>query len=312
VIWYLEGFFARGCQRCACSGGDDPSLFGLEIIMSHVSRLMGALVILGLAGTASAQTQDVIFPTLAHAANNLAPFNISDAPGMTHHQVYASSLFAGLYGGAPVSIEAIAFAPGTSTTFNSHVVVRLGYTQVQPPAAPDAPVEGGGGAPNAVGAMHTFYSDTKVQAVMSSSSNFQFDFQGSPFVYDPSQGNLLVEIVVTQRATGISVSRAAGSEQSTRSYVRHAGAVTISPTTALRTQFTVAPGGTPCYADCDGNGTLNVDDFLCFLDEFAQAASLPPSQQISHYANCDGSTTEPILTVDDFLCFGNAYAQGCP
>jgi hypothetical protein len=67
-----------------------------------------------------------------------------------------------------------------------------------------------------------------------------------------------------------------------------------------------------CYADCEGNGLLNVDDFICFINEFAQAQSLPPAQQVDHYANCDGSTVEPVLTVDDFLCFINAFAAGCP
>lgn len=30
------------------------------------------------------------------------------------------------------------------------------------------------------------------------------------------------------------------------------------------------------------------------------------------YANCDGSTTPPILNIDDFTCFINRFAQGCP
>jgi hypothetical protein len=30
------------------------------------------------------------------------------------------------------------------------------------------------------------------------------------------------------------------------------------------------------------------------------------------YANCDGSTTEPVLNVEDFICFINAFAAGCP
>ena len=30
------------------------------------------------------------------------------------------------------------------------------------------------------------------------------------------------------------------------------------------------------------------------------------------YANCDGSTTPPILNVADFSCFLNAFAAGCP
>jgi hypothetical protein len=71
----------------------------------------------------------------------------------------------------------------------------------------------------------------------------------------------------------------------------------------------------PCYANCDGSTTepiLNVEDFICFVNEFASALALPPAQQVTHYANCDGSTTEPVLNVEDFTCFVSAFAQGCP
>jgi subtilisin-like proprotein convertase family protein len=71
----------------------------------------------------------------------------------------------------------------------------------------------------------------------------------------------------------------------------------------------------PCYANCDGSTTapvLNVDDFTCFINAYAQAQSLPAAQQVTAYANCDGSTTQPVLNVDDFTCFINRYAQGCP
>jgi hypothetical protein len=61
-----------------------------------------------------------------------------------------------------------------------------------------------------------------------------------------------------------------------------------------------------CYANCDGSTTqpvLNVNDFLCFQAAFAAGDS---------YANCDNSTTPPVLNVNDFLCFQAAFAQGCP
>jgi uncharacterized membrane protein len=70
-----------------------------------------------------------------------------------------------------------------------------------------------------------------------------------------------------------------------------------------------------CDANCDGSTAapvLNVDDFTCFINEFAAAQSLPPAQQISQYANCDESTTPPVLNVDDFTCFINKFAAGCP
>jgi hypothetical protein len=54
-----------------------------------------------------------------------------------------------------------------------------------------------------------------------------------------------------------------------------------------------------CYADCDGSGTLDLFDFLCFQDEFAHGS----------YADCDGSGS---LDFFDFLCFQSAFAAGCP
>jgi hypothetical protein len=61
-----------------------------------------------------------------------------------------------------------------------------------------------------------------------------------------------------------------------------------------------------CGANCDGSTStplLNVNDFTCFLQRFAQG---------DVYANCDGSSTPPVLNVSDFTCFLQRYAQGCP
>jgi hypothetical protein len=62
----------------------------------------------------------------------------------------------------------------------------------------------------------------------------------------------------------------------------------------------------PCAANCDGSTTppvLNVNDFICFQSRFAAG---------DPYANCDGSTTPPVLNVNDFICFQSQYAAGCP
>jgi hypothetical protein len=70
-----------------------------------------------------------------------------------------------------------------------------------------------------------------------------------------------------------------------------------------------------CYANCDGSTVapvLNIDDFVCFINEFGTGISLPHAQQAEHYANCDGSTVAPVLNVDDFMCFINRFAAGCP
>ena len=61
----------------------------------------------------------------------------------------------------------------------------------------------------------------------------------------------------------------------------------------------------PCYANCDLSTTppiLNVLDFGCFLNKFAAG---DPA------ANCDLSTTPPVLNVLDFSCFLNRFAAGC-
>jgi hypothetical protein len=61
-----------------------------------------------------------------------------------------------------------------------------------------------------------------------------------------------------------------------------------------------------CPANCDGSTSvpvLNIADFTCFLTRFAAGE---PS------ANCDCSTTEPMLNVADFTCFLAKFAQGCP
>jgi hypothetical protein len=62
----------------------------------------------------------------------------------------------------------------------------------------------------------------------------------------------------------------------------------------------------PCYANCDASTTapvLNVQDFTCFLQQYAASNA---------YANCDGSTVAPTLNVQDFTCFLQRYAAGCP
>jgi trimeric autotransporter adhesin len=61
-----------------------------------------------------------------------------------------------------------------------------------------------------------------------------------------------------------------------------------------------------CYPNCDYSTTppvLNVADFQCFLQKFAQGDA---------YANCDQSTQPPVLNIADFACFIGRFAAGCP
>jgi hypothetical protein len=64
--------------------------------------------------------------------------------------------------------------------------------------------------------------------------------------------------------------------------------------------------GASCYANCDSSTTapvLNVEDFTCFINRFASG---------DPRANCDESVIPPILNVEDFTCFINRFAAGCP
>jgi hypothetical protein len=72
--------------------------------------------------------------------------------------------------------------------------------------------------------------------------------------------------------------------------------------------------GAPCYANCDSSTTqpvVNTGDFTCFLQQYSAAVQLPAAQQQAHYANCDGSTTFPMVNTGDFTCFLQKYAAGC-
>lgn len=60
-----------------------------------------------------------------------------------------------------------------------------------------------------------------------------------------------------------------------------------------------------CYANCDGSTSppiLTANDFTCFLTKYNTQ---------DPYANCDGSSAFPVLNANDFLCFMGAYATGC-
>ncbi len=55
----------------------------------------------------------------------------------------------------------------------------------------------------------------------------------------------------------------------------------------------------PCYPDCDSDGVLSIDDFICFQTLFALN---------DPYADCDGDSA---LSIDDFICFQTFFAIGC-
>jgi hypothetical protein len=54
-----------------------------------------------------------------------------------------------------------------------------------------------------------------------------------------------------------------------------------------------------CTADCDVSGTLDIDDFICFMTNYSLG---DPA------ADCDASGS---LTIDDFICFQTSFVLGC-
>lgn len=55
----------------------------------------------------------------------------------------------------------------------------------------------------------------------------------------------------------------------------------------------------PCPADCDGSGTLDIIDLICFQQDFYQGSTS---------ADCDASGG---LSIEDFTCFQTLFAIGC-
>lgn len=58
-------------------------------------------------------------------------------------------------------------------------------------------------------------------------------------------------------------------------------------------------GGNECYPDCDGNGSLDLFDFLCFTNDFNAGGD---------YSDCVADGSHDLF---DFLCFVNAFNAGC-
>ncbi len=63
--------------------------------------------------------------------------------------------------------------------------------------------------------------------------------------------------------------------------------------------FSVGQGQTTCYPDCDQDGVLSIDDFICFQTLFALK---------DPFVDCDADDT---LSIDDFICFQTLFAIGC-
>lgn len=138
-----------------------------------------------------------VLPTFSELDQIQYPYGSSIAVDhQVHHRATLAPLGAG--GSGKVAIQGIAYAPCGDGHAAGDVTVRMGYSArvpgLKPPEGLDVPAAGGGGAPNAVGAMSTFYSKRFDQVFTGASrDNFQMLLHQTPFVFDPAVGNLLIE-----------------------------------------------------------------------------------------------------------------------
>ena len=149
-------------------------------------------------------------------------------------------------------------------------------------------------------------------ATLRGNSNRGFDVSidlDQAFFYDPADGNLLVEIILPDAgqplipqldSAGYAVS-SGGTPWTDRLWAHDASSPTGVSTgdDGLVTYFTLVPAAS-CPGDCDGNGVLNILDFVCFQTAW---------QSQTPFGDCDGNGLYNIL---DFVCYQGLFQQGCP
>ncbi len=128
-----------------------------------------------------------------------------------------------------------------------------------------------------------------------------------PCIWTPTFGPLDVRTLLTRRGVSLTnweLSTATGVSADRRVLVGYGSHLVAG---VWRTEGWIATLDQPLYCDanCDGSTTppvLNVSDFTCFLNRFAAQSS---------YANCDGSASPPVFNILDFVCFLNKFGAGC-
>jgi hypothetical protein len=276
-----------------------------------------AALILAAGSLAAAQT--VVVPNEWEAVegptNNSFPFTTTVA-SQRFQQVHGANQFTSLSG--PHRITALRLRPNANSTYPAWTIsfpsidIRFSTTSAAPDQLNPA-FDANVGLDEVV--VHN--GPLTISTMQSSGSPFpvgpmEFDIEipfQTPFIYDPANGNLLMDVrrdaagtATTRPLDAVSVIGDGGS----RLFVNASTAATgTADSVCLVVQFVVEPVSGACYPNCDGSTIepiLNVADFSCFLSKFAAG---------DPYANCDGSTTEPVLNVQDFSCFLGKFAAGC-
>ena len=158
-------------------------------------HVIGALLVLSTFDRAKADT--VLAQNGPHAAFNAIPFSSLSGTGR-YQEVYSSSLF-----GGPVLITSLAFSPSDTTLYSANVDLRMTTTMIGV----------GSLSPNLDSnftvPLTTVYSNpTFSENVTGGSETFSlvFTFTNS-FFYDPAQGNLLFDLLISGQNVALSFSR---------------------------------------------------------------------------------------------------------
>ena len=158
--------------------------------MKLMKEVVAALALVGSLATSTARADFIIAQNHSHDGWNVIPFT-QDDPGR-YQQVYTSSLFS-----RPVSISSIAFSIDQPSTYSANITVRFTTTSTAVGAL-SSNLDSNFATP-----LTTAFSDPSFsQALIAGGSEvfgLVFDFSSTPFVYDPADGNLLMDILISDQ-----------------------------------------------------------------------------------------------------------------
>lgn len=143
-----------------------------------------------------------------HAGFNVIPFGSLFDTGR-YQEVYSSSLFTG-----PVEITSLAFSPQDTTFYSANVDLRLTTTDVQ--VGNLSPMLDN----NFSIPLTDVYSNPNFgENITGGSETFSLIFKlTTPFIYDPSQGNLLLDLVISNENINEGFSRSGDGPILSRAY----------------------------------------------------------------------------------------------
>lgn len=171
-----------------------------------VGLVLGALLVVSTFDRAEADT--VLAQNGPHIAFNAIPFSSLSGTGR-YQEVYSSSLL-----GGPVLITSLAFSPQDSAFFSANVELRMTTTMVGVGSlSPDLDS-------NFTIPLTTVYSNPAFsENVTGGSETFSLVFNfTTPFLYDPAQGNLLFDLLISGQNVALPFSRCAAGGILSRAY----------------------------------------------------------------------------------------------